>query len=521
MHFDHSIFDAMPPAAILDADGVIVDTNTAWRSFGSDNGGGFDGIGLNYLLICDAATGDCSEGSFEAAAGIRAVLAGQTEFNHEYPCHGPDVERWYNMRVTRFMDDGQLRVLVVHQNVTRWKLNEKALSESESRYRLLAENVVDMISRHAPTGEYRYVSPACHRLLGYTPDELIGRSPFDLLLAEDHPTLDQIFEAARQGQPATAICRFLHRDGHALWVETSAKVMTDAAGNIELICVSRDITERKRMELRAQEELERRVEERTADLRIANEEVKRFAYIVSHDLRAPLINIQGFVTELRSSLATVSAATEALIPQLDEAQREEVCTALNDDIPEAFDFIQSAVRRMDHFINAILKLSRLGRRELHLEDINTEVLVEDVLKSLAHQIVESKTMVTLGELPNVVADRVALEQIFANILTNAVLYLDPNRAGAIDMCGERNERETIFRISDNGRGIAAEDAHKVFEPFRRAGRQDVPGEGMGLAYVQTLIRRHGGRIWFDSEPHVGTMFSFSIPNDLSDGDYDH
>jgi signal transduction histidine kinase len=110
-----------------------------------------------------------------------------------------------------------------------------------------------------------------------------------------------------------------------------------------------------------------------------------------------------------------------------------------------------------------------------------------------------------------------MEQIVGNLLGNAVKYLDSERAAEIEITAERGEEETVFRIRDNGRGIAREDMDKVFAPFRRVGRQDVPGEGMGLPYVQALVRRHGGRIWCESELGVGTTFSFAIPNHLAEG----
>jgi signal transduction histidine kinase len=173
---------------------------------------------------------------------------------------------------------------------------------------------------------------------------------------------------------------------------------------------------------------------------------------------------------------------------------------------------------MDHFINALLKLSRLGRRELNLERVNMNALVRGTLETLAHQIKQHQMQVTIGPLPEVVADRTSMEQILGNILDNAIIYLEPGRPGEIEITGERNANEALFRIRDNGRGVAQEDMDKVFAPFRRAGKQDVPGEGMGLAYVQALVRCHGGRIWCESELGVGTTFAFSISNQLMNGD---
>jgi len=123
-----------------------------------------------------------------------------------------------------------------------------------------------------------------------------------------------------------------------------------------------------------------------------------------------------------------------------------------------------------------------------------------------------KAEVTIGPLPDLVVDKAAAEQIFGNLLDNALKYLEPARSGKIEVTAEQNAGETIFTIRDNGRGIATEDTQKVFELFRRVGRQDVPGEGMGLTYVKTLVRRLGGRIWCESEPGVGSAFSFTIPD---------
>jgi len=271
----------------------------------------------------------------------------------------------------------------------------------------------------------------------------------------------------------------------------------------------REITERKRVE--------ERLQHYAAELERANEEVKRFAYIVSHDLRVPLINVKGFATELRLALNEIHSLISMVLPHLDEKQGQDIVRVLQEDTPEALEFIESAVAQMDHFINALLKLSRLGRRELKLEPIDVPALVQATLQTMAHQIAEHQVKVTVGPLPEVVADQTSMEQIIGNILGNAVKYLVPGRPGEIEITAERSDGETIFHIRDNGRGIAEEDMNKVFAPFRRAGEQDVPGEGMGLAYVETLVHRHGGRIWCESELGVGTTFTFTISNHLENG----
>ena len=270
--------------------------------------------------------------------------------------------------------------------------------------------------------------------------------------------------------------------------------------------------------LQAHKQAEEQLQRYSGELAQSNEELRRFTYIVSHDLRAPLVNLKGFAAELASALDVIRPAFETLLPHMNENQRAAVMTTLLEDMPEDLSFMDASVTRMDHFISALLTLSRLGHCELNLERINTEALVRDTLETLAHQIEQRQVKMTVGALPEIVADRTSLEQILGNILNNAILYLEPSRPGEIEITGERNADETLFRIRDNGRGIAPEDMDKVFAPFRRAGKQDVPGEGMGLAYVQTLVRRHGGRIWCESEPGIGTTFAFTISHQFTQGD---
>jgi signal transduction histidine kinase len=275
-----------------------------------------------------------------------------------------------------------------------------------------------------------------------------------------------------------------------------------------------ELDETRRRADRAEKALRRRAEE----LEQHQEEFKTFVYIISHDLRTPLINLKGFAAELRLALENIQSALGPVLSDMDEPHRSAVTTALQEEVPEALGFIEHSVTRIDSFMGAILKLSRLSRRALKLETIDMTVLVQDVLKSLAPQIEQRRVRVTVGPLPDVIADRASMEEVLSNILTNAVNYLDPSRPGEIEITGECEPEGVAFRVRDNGRGIAADDLHKVFEPFRRAGRQDVPGDGMGMAYAQALVRRHGGSIACTSEPGVGTTFTFAISSHLAQGD---
>jgi len=255
-----------------------------------------------------------------------------------------------------------------------------------------------------------------------------------------------------------------------------------------------------------------------SELRQCREEFKKFAYIVSHDLRTPLINLKGFSAELGFALEIVQSSLDSLLPHLDDSQRPTVTTAIREDIPESLEFIEFSVKRIDNFMNAVLRLSRLSRRDLKFEPIDMDALVQNVLETLSEQLGQRQVEVRVETpLPEVIADRDSMNEIMGIILKNAVIYLDSGRPGVIEVGGQRNSSETRFFVRDNGRGIAQEDMHKIFEPFRRAGRQDVPGEGMGLVYAQTLVRLHGGSLKCASELGVGSEFTFTISNEITQG----
>jgi signal transduction histidine kinase len=312
--------------------------------------------------------------------------------------------------------------------------------------------------------------------------------------------------------------RLRRADGAYRWVLDRGVPLTESGEDFEgYIGCAIDMTERKAAEAvlqHAQAELEQRVQERTTALAAANEEIRRFAYIVSHDLRAPLINLRGFARELRDATTVLTEALPAVAPHLEGRRAVDVTRILDADIPEALGFIETAVTRMDRLIETVLQLSRLGRQELQLEPVDTTSLVQETLRTLAHQLTERQVQVSVGSLPAVQADALALAQIFGNLLGNAVAYLDPSRPGALAITATQHPEQTVFTVQDNGRGIATEDIPSIFEPFRRVGRQDVPGEGMGLAYVQLLVRRHGGEITCQSTLGVGTTFTFTIAHHL-------
>jgi signal transduction histidine kinase len=252
------------------------------------------------------------------------------------------------------------------------------------------------------------------------------------------------------------------------------------------------------------------IEWTAAELKQSNDDIKGFIYSAAHDLRQPLVNIKGFTDEIVYSLREIQAILQGSSLASSEKDREKIIAIFQNDIQAASGFIGSSVERMSGLITALLKLSRVGHRELRPEPIDMTVLTRSLLDGLEHQIRKNDVNMVVGDLPNVTADRVAMEQIMSNLVDNAVKYLSRERPGRVEISGERAGDETVYHVRDNGRGIHADDAPRLFQLFRRLGTQDVPGEGVGLAYVKALVRRHGGRIWCESEPGRGSLFSFTV-----------
>jgi signal transduction histidine kinase len=315
----------------------------------------------------------------------------------------------------------------------------------------------------------------------------------------------------------------------ATTVTIAGSGMVIALAGISIFLVRRESEARDEAEERLRDNnlnLEATVDERTADLREANDEIQRFAYIVSHDLRSPLVNIMGFTSELdelrgdifRRISSLAHAATEPVTPLAAGAEPElkGEDQKLSEEFTEALSFIKSSIGKMDRLITAILNLTREGRRQFDPVRIETRELIEGIVKTVAHQADEAKAEIRIAPLPSIVSDRLALEQIFSNLIDNAIKYLKPGVPGEIAIRGRTKLGFAVFEVADNGRGIDPRDHQRIFDLFRRAGTQDKPGQGIGLAHVRALVRRLGGTMSVASELNNGSTFTITLPINWSD-----
>ncbi|MBA1156977.1 PAS domain-containing protein [Microvirga mediterraneensis] len=427
-----------------------------------------------------------------------------------------------------FDPNGQVSgIFVQGHDVTEQKRTEEALRESEERFRAIANSIDQMIWATQPDGFHDYYNQRWYEYTGVPEGSTDGEAWNGMFHPEDQEHAWTVWrQCLKTGEPYHIEYRLRHRSGEYRWVLGRAQPVRDEEGLIKRwFGTCTDIHDFKQAQDALRESRERALRteaetrrlasvlaERVTELDAANEEIQRFAYIVSHDLRAPLVNIMGFTSELEG----VQAQIEQLYRNMQQADPSlispTVREAIEADLPEAIGFIRSSTVKMDKLIGAILKLSREGRRVLAPEPISMAQMLEAQRRSVAHQLSERGAELFLEPVPDLTSDRLAIEQIFGNLIDNAVKYLDPSRPGRIVVRGHDLGASVVYEIEDNGRGIDPKDFERIFDLFRRSGVQDQQGEGIGLAHVRALVRRLGGTISVSSSPGEGSTFTVVLPS---------
>jgi len=275
------------------------------------------------------------------------------------------------------------------------------------------------------------------------------------------------------------------------------------------------------------ESLKARLEARAVELAAVNEELRQgtqenemFIYSVSHDLRSPLVNLRGFSKELQVSCDDLRATIEAA--RLPEPQQQRLAAVLDGDVRESLQFLRTAVTQAAAIIDSLLRISRAGRLEYHWQRVSVGRTVAKVLDTLQSATRERGAVVTVRDLPPAWGDPAAIEQIFSNLITNALSYLDPARPGRIEVGAleadpvdqahpMRNSTRTYY-VRDNGLGISADYLSKVFRAFQRLHGDVAKGEGIGLVVVRRIAERHGGRAWVESVEGMGSTFYVALPD---------
>ena len=374
-----------------------------------------------------------------------------------------------------------------------------------------------------PVLRVRSGNSSAARLLGIPLEHAVGRAVAEVFPALPQEVIQRYMEVATSGR-AGVLEEITYGDARV--AERCWSVHTFPLPERSVGVAFQDVSDRKRAEAevhRLNAELEVRVHERTAelveanrDLRHKNTENEMFVYSVSHDLRSPLVNLQGFSKELEKGRLAVVALLEgeAAAPPI---LRDQGLSLLNGKMAKSVGFIQSAVMRLSGIIDAMLRLSRAGRVEYRWDAVDLAQVVSQVVAATQAIVAERGAAVQVGELPPAWGDRTAIEQVFGNLIGNALTYLDPARPGVIEVgCLPAGwdgvpEGFRAYFVRDNGLGIPEAHRAKIFQAFQRAHPGIGKGEGLGLAIVSRIAERHRGRVWVESKAGEGSTFYVTLP----------
>lgn len=361
------------------------------------------------------------------------------------------------------------------------KMNaENALAESESRFRSMVQNSSDITTILNPEGIISYKSPAFYRILGFTPEEVTGLGIYEFIYPEDIQLLkDKVNELINGIQIPTILIRFINKSGALKHLEITAANELNNPNIKGIVFNSRDISER----VMNQQQLM----EYSSTLEKINKELDQFAYIISHDLKAPLRAISNLSIWIEEDLGE----------QTDPA------------IIKNFELLRSRIKRMEGLISGVLEYSRAGRIKSELQPINLKHFIKDIIENLGPP--ENFKIDIDENLPEIIAEKLAIEQVFSNYISNTIKY-NNNPEPVVKIGSVETENYYQFFVSDNGPGIDPEFHIKIFEIFQTLqARDQVESTGVGLAIVKKIVEEKGGKVWVESTPGEGTHFYFTLP----------
>ncbi len=495
--FARASFDALSSQiAVLDGDGRILTTNRAWREFAEQNGLNWERVseGSDYLGVCDRAAEEGAAEAATTAALIRQMIAGQrTEASFEYPCHSPQEERWFFCRITRFLGDGPVRVVLAHENITPLKQAATALAESEERFRQLAEQSSEGFWFVGLNPErVLYVSPAVEKIWGQPAGRFYqdARNWTTSIHPEDQARVQHAYEAVISGRTPRfeTEYRVIRPDGSMRWVLASGSPIRDANGKIIRIGgIVKDITERKQIE-----------GQRLRTQRL--ESIGTLAGGIAHDLN--------------NALAPILMVTGLLRMQYPDAT-------------EMIDTVESSATRGANMVRQLLTFAKGVEGERLL--VNPQHLLKEMAKIIEGTFPKNIQLRTkyAKKLHPILGDATQLHQVLLNLCVNARDAM-PN-GGTLTLEAENTKIDATYasavpdakpghyvawRVTDTGTGIPPEILERIFEPFFSTKGPD-KGTGLGLSTVIGIVKSHGGFVQIDSVPGQGSTFSIYLPADVS------
>lgn len=404
---------------------------------------------------------------------------------------------------------GQFATIFI--DISERRKMEAQLRENEQKFRVLFETIEQGVVYQDRNGAILSANPAAERILGLTFEQMTGRTSMDPrwrtirpdgseLSGDEHPSMI----AVRTGKPQRGVCLgvFHPQQEKHRWVIVDAVPIIKENETIpeQTYAFFVDITESK--------EAEAKILALNSELIEKNKELEQIVYITSHDLRSPLVNIEGFSKEMNRELQDFADAVrheqdpEVIRLRLAEMRKE---------ASSSFGYIFASTAKMDQLLAGLLKISRLGRVIITPKQVDMNHLVESVVDTMEYRHQKLGAKINVAPLPNCSADDLLLNQVFSNVLDNALKFLVPGRPGLITIDGNDDGVEVTYRIADNGTGIAPEFQQQIFELFRRLDISK-PGDGLGLTICTKILQRLNGNIRLTSTPGAGTTFHITLPS---------
>ena len=442
-------------------------------------------LGRNLFEAFPEAKGSIFETNYTQAVREKKFLAFETYFDRK------PYRDWYEVRVYPQREG----ILVFFQVVTERKRAAEALQASEARLRAIIETEPECVKMVTRDGRLLEMNPAGLAMIeADRPEQVIGGVIYDLIAPEHRNAFRALTESVCLGQPGTLEFKMVGLKGAQCWLETHAvPFRRQPEGDTCLLAVTRNITQRKQAEAelaRHREHLEELVAARTAALEAANSDLEAFSYSVSHDLRAPLRAIAGYA--------------HILI--------EDCAQALGQEGQRMLEVISHQTGRMGQLIDDLLAFSRMGRQPMQTTDIDMDALAQEAFHEQSALNPKRAVEFKLSPLPPARGDRAMLRVVLNNLLSNAIKYTRGRASPRIEIGSAAPGALNVYFVKDNGVGFDMQHAGKLFGVFQRLhSSEEFEGTGVGLALVQRIIRRQGGRVWAEAKPNEGATFFFSLP----------
>jgi PAS domain S-box-containing protein len=399
---------------------------------------------------------------------------------------------WVDTTIVPFLnDDGKPRQYVaIRADITERKKMEMVATHLAA----IVKSSDDAIIGKNLDGIVTSWNAGAEKIFGYTANEMVGSSILRLIPADRRDEENQILGKIKRGESVQHFETVRQtKDGRFINISVTTSPIKDSTGKVVGASkVARDITERKAAAEKIHQlnnELEQRVIKRTVELEAANQELEAFSYSVSHDLRAPLRAINGFA----------GIVLEDFSAQLPEEGKRHL------------ERIRTGGQRMGMLIDDLLAFSRLSRQGINRQSVNMAKLTQNVLDELKPQLDGRRIEIKVGELPVCHGDTALLKQIWVNLISNAIKYTRGRETAIVEIGCTHENSENVYFVRDNGAGFDMQYANKLFGVFQRLHRADeFEGTGVGLAIVQRIVHRHGGRVWAEAKVNEGAAFYFTL-----------